>query len=86
MEIVIHFQNKTLIKNSYIAQKDYRFQNKIHVTYFKAQVYKSSVKITYSELMKTALKTPLPGNSDDIKILTLSYQMDAVTVSEVTYY
>lgn len=31
-------------------------------------------------------KNPLPGNSDDIKILSLSYQMDTVTVSEVTHY
>lgn len=49
-------------------------------------MFKLSVKITYSELMKTALKTLLLGNSDDIKILALSYQMDTVTVSEVTYY
>lgn len=86
MEIVIHFQNKTLIKNVLHCTKDYRFQNKIHVTYFYAPVFKLSVKITYSELMKTALKSPLPGNNDDIKILALSYQMDTVTVSEVTHY
>lgn len=83
------FKTRVLSKTSYISQKIIDSETNFMELTSKFWCFKISLKITYSKLMMTAAnerKNPLPGNSDDIKILSLSYQMDTVTVSEVTHY